>query len=66
MNKSEKDFFAAGGRFVALWFNPTFTGEFIPDKSVCYKDVTAQKVDPAKALSESQDCRLIEVDTKSP
>lgn len=64
INRSEKDFFAAGGRFVALWFNPTLSKEFLPDKSICYKDVTPETVDPNKALSASNQCRLIMVETK--
>jgi hypothetical protein len=66
VNKADKDFFAAGGKFVALWFNSSFTAEFIPGKSVCYKDVTPQKVDADKATTASQDCRLIQVDAKTP
>jgi len=67
LNRSKKDFFAAGGRFVLLWFNHDFTGAWLKDKSVCYKDITPETVDPDKAMSQSQDCRLIkvEVDTKS-
>jgi hypothetical protein len=65
LNPSERGFFAAGGRFVALWFNPDFTGKWVPGKSVCYKSVTPQVVDPDKALAETQDCRLIEVEAKS-
>ncbi|MCK5013335.1 MAG: DUF4157 domain-containing protein [Candidatus Omnitrophica bacterium] len=67
LNRSKKDFLAAGGRFVLLWFNHDFTGKWLKDKSVCYKDITPETVDPDKAMSQSQDCRLIkvEVDTKS-
>jgi hypothetical protein len=67
LNRSKKDFFAAGGRFVLLWFNHDFTGEWLKGKSVCYKDITRETVDPDKAISQSQECQLIEVevDTKS-
>lgn len=62
LNSSEKNFFAAGGRFVLLWFNPTFTEKWIPSKSICYTDITPQVVNPDKDLSESEGCRLIRVD----
>lgn len=65
LNRSEKGFFAAGGRFVALFFNPEFTGKWIPGKSVCYTDVTPEAVDPDKTLPQGEHCRIIKVDTPS-
>jgi hypothetical protein len=61
ITKSEKDFFAAGGRFVALWFNPTFSADWIDGKSVCYNDASHQNVDPAKPASAIQGCSVITV-----
>jgi hypothetical protein len=63
LNLSERGFFAAGGRFVALWFNPELSDEWIPEKSVCYKDVAV--ADPDKALSKNPHCQLIKVEEKS-
>jgi len=68
ITKSEKDFFAAGGRFVALWFNPTFRADWIDGKSVCYNDASHQNVDPAKPASAIKCCGVITVnltDTKT-
>jgi hypothetical protein len=65
LNPSEDGFFAAGGQFVLLWFNPDETTDWIPGKSVCYNEIALETVDPDKALSESQHCRLIRVETKS-
>jgi hypothetical protein len=65
LNRSEDGFFAAGGQFVLLWFNPSETMEWIPGKSICYNEIVPETVDPNKALSESQHCRLIKVETKS-
>jgi hypothetical protein len=67
LNPKDKGFFAMGGRFVTLWFNRKHTKKWIPKESVCYKDIKPQIVDdPDKALSESQDCRLIEVQEPEP
>jgi hypothetical protein len=65
LNPSEDGFFAAGGQFVLLWFNPDETTDWIPGKSVCYNEIAPETVDPDKALSENQHCRLIRVETKS-
>jgi hypothetical protein len=62
LNKSEKDFFVAGGRFVSLYFNQEFKGDFIPGKSICYTDLVPQIVDPNQALAASPHCQLIEVE----
>jgi hypothetical protein len=61
LNRGEKDFFAAGGRFVSLFFNPEPTKTWIQGKSVCYKDLKPLTVDPKEALSKSDSCRLIMV-----
>ncbi len=62
MNPGESGYFAAGGHFVALWFNPEDNAEFTPGKSICYKDVAPETVDPSKALAASGHCRLIRVE----
>lgn len=66
LNRSEKGFFAAGGRFVALFFNPALSKEWMPGKSVCYHEVTPQRVDPNKAASAAQGCSLIMVEQTKP
>ncbi len=66
VTKSEKDFFAAGGRFVALWFNSTFSGDWIKGKSVCYADAVHQTVDPVKPAEAIQDCSVITVSASGP
>ena len=62
INRSEQAFFRAGGRFVALFFNPAFVDHWVPGKSVCYAKLAPQTVDPAQALGESSQCRLIQVE----
>ncbi len=66
VTKSENDFFAAGGRFVALWFNSSFSGKWIKDKSVCYADATRQTVDPSKPAAAIPDCSVITVNAPTP
>ena len=66
LTKSEKDFFKAGGRFVALWFNAEFSGEWIKDKSVCYNDATRKVADPAKPAEAIQGCSVITVNAPEP
>ena len=66
LNLSEKGFFAAGGQFVSLWFNPKLSDTWDPKESVCYKNVTSLTVvDPDMALSKSPHCQLIMVQEKS-
>ena len=65
MNPGERGYFATGGSFVALWFNRDDSAEWIPGKSVCYKDVKPETVDPNKALAESAGCRVIRIETKA-
>jgi Domain of unknown function (DUF4157) len=66
VTKSEREFFAAGGRFVALWFNSSFSGDWIKGKSVCYADAVHQTVDPAKPAAAIQDCSVITVSAPAP
>lgn len=66
LNRSDAAFFAAGGEFVLLWFNPAFSEEWKPGISVCYSDATTQEVDPAKALDAAGKCLLVKVAVKTP
>ena len=61
INPGESGYFAAGGHFVALWFNPDDSAEWEPGKSVCYKEATRETVDPSKPLPETEHCRVIVV-----
>lgn len=61
LTKSKDDFFKAGGRFVALWFNSSFSGEWIKDQSVCYQDAKHKIVDPAKPAEKIEGCTVITV-----
>lgn len=65
VSREEKDFFAAGGRFVALWFNPELTGDWVPGESVCYNEVIPQVVDPKAPATAVDNCELIVVEAKS-
>lgn len=62
VTKSEKDFFSAGGRFVALWFNSDFTAAWVDGKSVCYNEAAHEIVDPAKPATGTGGCRVITVE----
>jgi hypothetical protein len=64
LNPTEKGFFAMGGRYVSLFFNRKFNKEWISKESICYKDIKHEIVEPHKALAESEDCQLIEVQEK--
>ena len=62
VTKSEKDFFSADGRFVALYFNSEFTADWIDGKSVCYNEAAHEIVDPAKPATGTEGCRVITVE----
>jgi hypothetical protein len=67
VNPTQKGYFKAGGHFVSVWFNPTFTADFDPKQSVCFKDAKRQEVDPAQAAAAAaQSCQIIEVDASRP
>ena len=66
LDRSERGFFAAGGRFVTLFFNPELKKEWMPDKSICYNEITPQRADPDKAASAVQGCSLIVVEETKP
>lgn len=69
LKPTEDSYFAAGGKWVAQWFNPTLSTEWDVRKSKCYSDLTAEVVDPTKTPKIGFDitghCRLIKVE-KSP
>ena len=65
VNPGENGYFAAGGHFVALWFNRDDTASWVPGKSICYKDVAPETVDSSKAIAASDHCRLIKVEEKA-
>lgn len=68
LDTSEEAYFRAGGRMIAQWFSPELTTMWNPRKSVCYKDLKPETVDPATAgdLDPSLEghCRLIRVEKK--
>jgi hypothetical protein len=64
LNNSNKGFFALGGKYVALWFNSSFSDEWKKDESVCYNDLHPETVDPNKALADTKGCHLIRVEAK--
>ena len=66
INDSTDGYFQTGGRLMAVWVNP---GSMADDagwddkKSICYKDLKVEKVDPTKKLPVigPDDCKLVEV-----
>lgn len=68
LDRSAAAYFRAGGKLVAQWFSPTLSGEWDQRKSKCYKELTPETVDPAKAKEGEFDpgiaghCRLIRVE----
>ena len=69
VNDSTGGYFQAGARLVAYWANP---GSMAKDdgwddsKSICYKDLKVEKIDPTKKLPVigPDDCKLVEVGKK--
>jgi hypothetical protein len=64
LHKSDMSYFAAGGVFVMLWFNSTFSDKWLSD-SLCYNEAITQDVEPDKALASTTNCQLIKVDVQS-
>lgn len=64
LNKSDKGFFAAEGRFVSLFYNKQFTGDFTPGESVCYTALSLEVVLPNNPLPAIEGCKLIKVEQK--
>ena len=65
LNESDNGFFAAGGVFVLLWFNPKPSGEWLPGESVCFNEAGTQEIDPNKAVAAAKNCQLIKVVMKT-
>lgn len=61
LNLSNKDYLAAGGVFVQLWFNPTFTGDWLPGKSVCYSQAGRRTATATDVIGAAAGCQAIEV-----
>jgi len=69
INDSVDGYFQTDGRLIAYWANP---GSMADDtgwddmKSICYKDLKVEKVDPTKKLPVigPDDCKLVEVGKK--
>ncbi|MGD0990549.1 MAG: hypothetical protein ABR874_22310 [Candidatus Sulfotelmatobacter sp.] len=68
VNDSVDGYFKTGGRLVAVWANPGSMAndtDWDDKKSVCFKDLKTEKVDPAKPpVIGPDDCKLIEVSDK--
>ena len=69
VNDSTDGYFQAGARLVAYWANPGSMAEedgWDDSKSICYKDLKLEKIDPTKKLPvlDPDDCKLVEVGKK--
>jgi len=71
INDTVDGYFAAGGKLVAYWANPESMADdtgWDDTKSVCYKNLKVQKLDPTKKMPviDPNDCKLIELSTPKP
>ncbi|HYP28371.1 MAG TPA: DUF4157 domain-containing protein [Blastocatellia bacterium] len=71
INDSVDGYFQTGGRLIAVWVNPGSMADpagWDDTKSICYKDLKVEKVDPTKRLPVigPDDCKLVEVVKKQP
>ena len=71
INDSVDGYFQTGGRLMAYWANPGSMANqdgWDDMKSICYKDLKVEKVDPTKKLPVigPDDCKLVEVGKKQP
>ena len=71
INDSVDGYFQTGGRLIAAWVNPGSMADsegWDDTKSICYKDLKLEKVDPTKKLPVigPDDCKLVEVGKKQP
>lgn len=71
LNDSVEGYFKAGGRLTAYWANPESMADdagWDDSKSVCYKDLKTETLDPTKKLPvlNPDDCKLIEVARRKP
>ena len=66
LNDSLDGYFQTGGRLLAYWANPGSMSDdtgWDDTKSICYKDLKTEKVDPTKKLPVigPDDCKLVEL-----
>jgi hypothetical protein len=65
LNDSEEGYFQAHGRLVAVWANPeSIAGNnaFDKDKSICYRDLKTETIDPSKnPVIDENKCKLVEL-----
>lgn len=66
VNDSTEGYFQAGARLLAYWANPGSMAEddaWDDSKSICYKNLKLEKIDPSKKLPVigPDDCKLVEV-----
>lgn len=71
INDSVDGYFQTGGKLIAAWVNPETMADsegWDDKKSICYKDLKVEKVDPTKPLPVigPDDCKLVEVRKKQP
>jgi hypothetical protein len=71
INDSADGYFQTGGKLIAAWVNPGSMADsegWDDKKSICYKDLKVQKVDPTKKLPVigPDDCKLVEIGKKQP
>jgi hypothetical protein len=67
--KHPDGYFQAGGRLVAYWANPGSMAQddgWDDSKSVCFKDLKQEKIDPTKKLPVigPDDCKVVEIGKK--
>jgi hypothetical protein len=71
LNDSEDGYFKTGGKLIAYWANPGSMADehgWDDTKSICYKDLKVEKVDPTKKLPVigPDDCKLVELAKTQP
>ena len=71
LNDTVDGYFAAGGKLIAYWANPESMADdtgWDDTKSVCFKDLKTQKLDPTKKMPviDPDDCKLIELSKPKP
>jgi hypothetical protein len=69
INDSTEGYFQAGARLVAYWANPGSMADddgWDDSKSVCYKDLKVEKIDPTgkQPVIGPDDCKLVEIGKK--
>jgi hypothetical protein len=71
VNDTEAGYFQTGGKLLALWVNPDSMADstgFDNKKSICYKNLKVEKIDPTKKFPVigPDDCKLVELVKKKP